>query len=244
MTASISCQPLNYAAADGQTLCGWLYRPEQPNGGAVLVAPEWWGLTDYPKARAQQMAELGYVALALDVYGDGRVTDDAKQATVWMMGMLNAPDTLLARAEAGLAALQAQEDVAAERIAAIGYCFGGKIVLDMARAGLPLAAVASFHGNLKPQHKAAPGQVRAELLIEHGEADTLVSMSDLDAFKQEMDAAGASYTVHVYPGAHHAFTNPAADLRAAQNGVNLAYDARADSTSFQHLKDLLARHLG
>lgn len=241
----ITAQTLTYTAPDGQTLTSWLYQPKQGGQqGAVLIAPEWWGLTDYPKSRAVQLAELGYSALAMDIYGDGRVTSDAKQAGAWMGEMLADQDKLLARAEAGFNALKTQAGVDANKIAAIGYCFGGKIVLDMARAGLPLAAVASFHGNLSPRHQAARGQVKAELLIEHGGSDTMVSMDDLKNFEQEMTDAQATYTVHVYPEAKHAFTNPAADLRAAENGVDLSYDEQADRQSFEHLKALLARKIG
>ncbi|RYZ86632.1 MAG: dienelactone hydrolase family protein, partial [Moraxellaceae bacterium] len=139
--------------------------------------------------------------------------------------------------------LAAQPDVDENRLAAIGFCFGGKIALDMARAGFDLKAVVSFHGNLSPKAPAQPGQIKAEILIQHGQADSMVSMHDLASFKQEMDAAQACYQVDVYPDAKHAFTNPLADERARNNGIDLAYNETADQQSNQAMLDLFKRVL-
>jgi len=207
---------------------------------AVLVVHEWWGLNDYARMRAQKLAEQGYVALAVDMYGGGKLAahpDDAKKFAGEVMS--NMPEAK-ARFEAARALLAADPRVDASKIAAIGYCFGGAVVLNMARAGEPLAAVASFHGMLGSAEPMKPGAFTGPILVATGGADPFVPGEQVEAFKKEMDAAGAHYEVVVYPDAKHAFTNPDATASGAQFQLPLAYDASADAASWQKLEALLA----
>ena len=134
----------------------------------IIVVHEWWGLNDYIQARARQLAELGYCALAIDMYGDGRTADNPEQAGAQMNAVLEDMKTGTARLEAGYQTLQQHERVDGSRVAAIGYCFGGAMVLHMARIGMPLKGVVSFHGALGSFHKPAPGEVKAAVLVCHG----------------------------------------------------------------------------
>jgi dienelactone hydrolase len=206
----------------------------------VLVVHEWWGLNDYVRMRAQKLAELGYVALAVDMYGGGKLAahpDDAKKFAGEVMG--NMPEAK-ARFEAARALLASDPRVDASKIAAIGYCLGGAVVLHMARAGQPLAAVASFHGMLGSAEPMKPGAFAGQILVATGGADPMVPAEQVEGFKKEMDAAGARYEVVVYPGAQHAFTNPDANTKGAEFKLPIAYDAEADAASWQKLEALLA----
>lgn len=232
---AIVSRELRYTSPEGTTLVGHLALPKEVKGTVpgIVICPEWWGLTPYPKQRAEELASQGYATLAIDVYGDGKVTDQASQANEWMSDLLADQELLMQRAKAGLDILAAQPEVDETRMAAMGFCFGGKIALDMAREGYELKGVVSFHGNLSPKLPAKVGQVKAELLIEHGAEDSMVSMESLEQFRQEMDAAQVRYHVDVYPGAKHGFTNPVADDRARVNGIDLGFNAQAAEQSSQ-----------
>jgi dienelactone hydrolase len=208
--------------------------------GIVLVH-EWWGLNEYMVRRAHMLAELGYVALAIDMYGDGQIATSPDQAGTLMNGVLDDMDTGTAALRGGYDLLLAQPGVDAERTAAIGYCFGGAMVLHMARIGLPLSAVASFHGALGSFHSAAPGSIRAKILVNHGADDSMVTMDDLEGFKQEMDAAQADYEVLLLEGAKHGFSNPQADVNAEKYGIDLGYQQQADEQSWAAMQALFAR---
>jgi dienelactone hydrolase len=240
---AIESQELRYTSPEGTTLVGHLAFPSEIKGTipGVVICPEWWGLTEYPKQRAEELASQGYAALAIDVYGEGKITDQASQANEWMSDMLANQDLLMQRAKAGLDILAAQPQVDETCMAAIGFCFGGKIALDMARQGYDLKGVVSFHGNLSPKLTAKTGQVKAELLIEHGEADTMVSLESLEEFRREMDAAQVRYHVDVYPGAKHGFTNPMANDRARVNGIDLGFNAQAAEQSTQAMLEFFKR---
>lgn len=241
----IQTRQIHYTALDGTALIGYFAYPtdlESPVAG-VVVCPEWWGVTEHPKNRADALAKEGYAALAIDLYGDAKVTDEVPVANQWMSEALADQDALLNRAKAGLHALADQPEVDANRLAVIGFCFGGKVALDMARAGLDLKAAVSFHGNLSPKSPAQAGQISAEVLVNHGEIDTMVTMDAVESFKQEMDQAGATYKIYVYKDAKHGFTNPLADERAKKYGVDLGYNAAADEQSNQATLNLLERAL-
>lgn len=206
----------------------------------IVIVHEWWGLNDYIVRRAHMLAELGYVALAIDMYGGGQIADSPDQAGALMKGVLEDMDTGTAALRAGYDLLLAQPGVNPQRTAAIGYCFGGAMVLHMARIGLPLSAVASFHGALGSFHTAVPGSIRAKLLVSHGAADSMVSMDDLEGFKQEMDAAQADYQVLLLEGAKHGFSNPQADVNAEKYGLDLGYQQQADEQSWAAMQTLFA----
>jgi dienelactone hydrolase len=228
-------------SADGTTLKGYISRPVQAGGKrpAVLVVHEWWGNNDYTRKRADQLAAIGYVALAVDMYGEGKTADNPKDASA-LMGEANKNlDVSEKRFAAARALLARQPDVDAGRIAAIGYCFGGGMVLQMARRGVDLAGAVSFHGGLATQTPAKAGSVKAKLLVLNGAADPLVKAEQVAAFKKEMQDAGVSFTFIDYPGAVHAFTNPAATENGKKFNMPLAYDADADKKSWDEMQKFL-----
>ncbi len=204
----------------------------------ILVVHEWWGLNDYVVKRAHMLAELGYVALAIDMYGGGQVAGDTDEAGSLMTGVLNDMETGTARLRAAFDLLFDQPGVDPARSAAIGYCFGGAMVLHMARIGLPLSAVASFHGALGSFHTAEPGSIQPKILVCHGASDSMVTMDDLEDFKQEMDAAQADCEVLLLDGAKHGFSNPQADINAQKYGIDLGYQQQADEQSWAAMQAL------
>lgn len=242
--AAIKTREIQYTAQDGSTLIGYFAAPETdaPVAG-VIVAPEWWGRNDYTEQRARELAEHGYAALAIDMYGDKKVTTSSDQAYQWMMQTFEDPDTIVNRAKAALDTLAAQDEVNPEKLAAIGFCYGGKVALDLARSNAPLNAVATFHANLSPKAPAQEGQVQAEILVLHGEKDSMVSLDDVASFKEEMQAAKVEHNVIVFENAKHGFSNPLADERAKANGVDLGYNAEAEKQSLAAMYELLARQL-
>jgi dienelactone hydrolase len=187
------------------------------------------------------LAELGYVALAIDMFGGGRVAETPDEAASLMNGVLDDMETGTAALKAGYQLLQNQVGVDAERTAAIGYCFGGAMVLHMARIGLPLSAVASFHGALGSFHQAEPGSIKPTILVCHGAADSMVSMADLESFKQEMTQAKADFEVLLLADARHGFSNPQASVNAEKYGLDLGYQQQADAKSWAAMQALFDR---
>jgi predicted methyltransferase/dienelactone hydrolase len=230
----------------GVTLKGYLAydRAREGTRPGVIVVHEWWGHNEYVRQRARMLAELGYTALAIDMYGDGRNTQHPADAKKFMEAAMQDPAAAKARFQAGMALLQAHPTTDPERTAAIGYCFGGAVVLSMARAGVDLDAVASFHGALGTQAPAEPGAVSAEILVMTGAADPMVPPEAVAAFEKEMKEAGADYEVVSYPGAVHAFTNPGATELGKAHGLPLAYDESADEDSWSRMKALFAAVFG
>ena len=244
MTISIQTREIQYNAADGQRLVGYFAAPssQTPHAG-IIVAPEWWGRNEYTEQRARELAEHGYAALAIDMYGDKNVTTDAKQAYEWMMQTFADADTIVNRAQAGLDTLAAQPEVNPTQLAAIGFCYGGKVVLDLARSGAPLKAVATFHATLAPKAPAAEGQIQGEILVLHGELDSMVTLDDVASFREEMHAAKVDHEVIIFEDAKHGFSNPLADERAKANGVDLGYNPEAERQGLDAMYDLLERNL-
>ena len=199
----------------------------------VLVVHEWWGHNDYARKRARMLAELGYTALAVDMYGDGKTADHPDDAGKFSSAVGGNPSLAKARFEAALDTLKQQPSVAPDKIAAIGYCFGGGIVLGMARMGTEIDGVVSYHGSLATQSPAKKGDVKTRILVFNGADDPFVKAEQIDAFKQEMDAAGADYRFVNYPGAVHSFTNPGADSVGKKFGLPLAYNEEADRDSWE-----------
>jgi dienelactone hydrolase len=203
----------------------------------VLVVPEWWGLNDYVKGRAKQLAALGYVAFTADMYGAGVVTTDAKKAGE-LAGQFYGKPLMAERAQAGLDQLLATGLVEPNHVAAIGYCFGGSTVQALAYSGAPLAGIVSFHGGLIPVPADAATRNKASILICHGAVDPFVKPEAVAAFKKAMDDGKFDYQFISYAGAVHAFTNPDADKVAALNGLtgNIGYNAAADHRSWAHMQ--------
>jgi len=195
----------------------------------VLVVHEWWGHNEHARNQARRLAEAGYVGLALDMFGKGKVATHPQDAQAFVNEVTKDPAVLAARFNAALEQLKRDPHVDTTRIAAIGYCFGGAVVLDMARAGAPLGAVVTFHGALATKTPAQSGKVKARVLVLTGGADPFVPPEQVEAFKRDMQAAGGRFEVISYPGAKHGFTNP----DAAKYGMpQLAYDADADRQSW------------
>lgn len=244
MTSVIKTREIQYTAKDGSTLIGYFAAPESTTPVAgVIVSPEWWGRNEYTEQRARELAEHGYAALAIDMYGNKKVTTEAAQANEWMTETFQDPETIVTRAFAGLETLAAQTEVNQAKLGAIGFCYGGKVILDLARAGAPLQAVATFHANLSPKSPAEEGKVQAEILVLHGELDSMVSFEDVANFREEMHAAKVNHEVIIFEDAKHGFSNPLADERAKANGVDLDYNAEAEKQSLEAMYELLAHHL-
>jgi len=211
----------------------------------VLVVHEWWGLNDYARSRAEQLAKLGYVAFALDMYGGGQSTTDAKQAGAWSGQFYGSP-LMAQRAQAGLDQLLQTGLVDPARVAAIGYCFGGSTVQALAYTGAPLAGIVSFHGGLIPVPADAAAKTKAKILICNGGRDGFVTAKDINAFIETMNAGKFDYQFISYADAIHAFTSPAADKLAAANGMQgkIGYNAAADRRSWAHMQGFFAEIFG
>ncbi len=238
--AEIREQTVSYRVGDTEmvSFLTWDDSIAGPRPG-VLVVHEWWGLNDYARQRARMLAEAGYTALAVDMYGGGRSTEHPQEANGFMTAVFERQDAAKYRLRAAKSALQQQPVTDSQRIAAIGYCFGGGVVLDAARRGENLDLVASFHGMLAPQNPAQPDTVKARVLVFNGAADPMVKPEQVEAFREEMKNAGVSYRIEDYPGVTHGFTNPDADRLARQSGLPLAYDKSADLDSWHKLLDEL-----
>jgi dienelactone hydrolase len=227
--------------AQGVVMRGYLAYDENVKGkrAGVLVVPEWWGLNEYARRRARLLAELGYTALAVDMYGEGKVVATPDEAEKLSSEAMKNFDVTKARFMAAVDFLKGQPTVDPTRIAAIGYCFGGGVVLNMARQGVDLKGVVSFHGDLAAVKPAQPGGVKAKVLVLTGGADKFVTPQQVEAFKQEMKAAGADFRVISYPGALHSFTNPEATELGKKFNMPIAYNARADKESWNEMKRFL-----
>ncbi|AXQ20761.1 dienelactone hydrolase family protein [Acinetobacter wuhouensis] len=244
MAHAITTREIQYQAKDGTTLIGYFAAPESTQAVAgVIVSPEWWGRNEYTEQRARELAEHGFAALAIDMYGNKNVTTTASQANEWMMQTFQTAGTIIDRASAGLATLAAQPEVDATRLAAIGFCYGGKVILDLARSGADLKAVVTFHANLSAQQAAEQDTFKAEVLVLHGEKDSMVSLADVESFKQEMSNAQVKSEVIVLKDAKHGFSNPQADERAKANGVDLGYNQEAEKNGLAAMYSLLDRTL-
>jgi dienelactone hydrolase len=227
--------------AGGVTLKGYLAydHSRQEKRPGVLVVHEWWGHNDYARKRARMLAEMGYTALAVDMYGGGKQAGHPDDAKKFMMEVLGNMEAGKARFEAARKLIQDHPSTDESKTAAIGYCFGGGVVLHMARSGMDLAGVASFHGSLATEAPAEKGKVKADVLVLHGAADPFVKPEEVEAFKKEMSAAEVKMQFHEYPGAKHAFTNPGATKLGEEFKLPLEYNAAADKESWAELDKFL-----
>ncbi len=238
--AAVAGREVEYTAG-GATLKGYLAWDGALSGKrpGVLVVHEWWGHNEYARRRARMLAEMGYAALAVDMYGDGKTAAHPEDAGKFAGEVMKNAEVMKARFLAGLDYLTAQPQTDPGRVAAIGYCMGGAVVLNMARAGLDLRGVASFHGSLGAAFTAQPGGVKAKVLVMNGADDTFITAEQIAALKKEMADAGADFRFINYPGAKHSFTNPDADEFAKKFGMPIAYNAEADRLSWEELTGFL-----
>jgi dienelactone hydrolase len=202
----------------------------------VLVVHEWWGLDDYAKGRAKQLAALGYAAFCADLYGDGKVVEHPKDAGEMSAKIRMNVDDWRKRAHEALEALKAQQQCDPVQLAAIGYCFGGSTCLELAYSGADLKAVATFHAGLPAPTADEARQIKARLLICHGADDKFISDDAIKAFRSALDAAKVKYEFIAYPGAVHSFTVPDAERHG---NPGLKYQKAADEASWKKLQELL-----
>lgn len=242
--AAVQGKEVSYSA-DGTTMKGWIAYDDAAKGKrpAVLVVHEWWGHNAYARKRANMLAELGYVALAVDMYGDGKQALHPDDAGKFAGEVSKNKPLAKARFEAAMKVLRKDRHVNGGKLAAIGYCFGGSTVLNMARAGADLKGVASFHGGLATDAPAQAGKVKAQVRVFTGADDKMIPAAQVDTFRQEMEKAGVNYRVVAYPGAMHSFSNPDADELGRKFGMPIAYNAEADKDSWAQLQTFLAEVL-
>lgn len=206
----------------------------------VVVCHEWWGLDDYAVSRAKQLAEMGYVAFALDMYGAGVVTEDPAKARE-LSGKFYGSDLMARRARAGLDQLLASGLVDEKRVASIGFCFGGAVSMSLAYSGAPLVGMVCFHGGLVPATAEAAARNHARFLICHGAADPFTPKEQLDAFLSSLDENHIDYEFVLYSGAKHAFTNPAATRIGAEHNLpGIGYNQEAAERAWRLMQDFLA----
>jgi len=227
-------------ATDSTAMKGYIAYDESLKGKrpGILVIHEWWGHNDYVRERADQLAQLGYTALAVDMYGSGKQADHPEDAGKFSSSVMSNLPEASARFNAALDLLKQHSTVEAENIAAIGYCFGGSVALTMANSGADIDAVAAFHSGV--QLPVMPGEdLKAKVLVCNGAEDPFISPESVEAFKEAMNATGKPYEYIAYPGAKHSFTSRAADANGEKFGLPLEYNAEADAKSWQRLQDLL-----
>lgn len=234
--AEIKTQEVEYKQGP-TTLVGFLAWDDAQKGKrpGVLVIHEWWGHNQHARNQALRLARAGYVGFALDMYGKGKVTQHPKDAMAFVTEATKDPQVVRARFDAALERLKAAPQVDPGQLAAIGYCFGGGVALDMARLGEPLAAVATFHGSLSSKLSAKRG-LKPRVLVLNGAEDSMIGPAQVEAFRKEMTDAGARFEIINYPGAKHGFTNPDADKAGMPA---LGYSAAADKDSWEALLKLL-----
>lgn len=237
---AVQSEVITYSAGD-MTLNGYIAYDDSTTDKrpGVLVVHEWWGHNEYARQRARMLAELGYVALAVDMYGEGKKAEHPKDAGKFAAEVRQDLPLATERFRAAMQVLKNNPLVDQNHIAAIGYCFGGGVVLQMARQGLDLDAVVSFHGSLATDSPAVPGSVKARILVCDGADDKLVTPEQIQMFFKEMKKANVDYKFVSYPGAKHSFTNPEADKFAEKFNLPVGYNKKADERSWQDMQDFL-----
>lgn len=237
-TAAIQTKTIEYKQGD-TTLEGVLVYDDAVKGKrpGILIVHQWMGLTDYEKKRAEMLAQLGYVAFCADIYGKGVRPQSVPEASA-QSGKFKSDRALLrARVNAGLDEFKKSDLVDTKRIVAIGYCFGGTTVIELARSGADLAGVVSFHGGLDSPTPADGKNIKCKVLACHGADDPFVAAKDLTAFESEMRDNKVDWQLIQYGGAVHSFTQP---MAGNDNSKGAAYNERADKRSWEDLKQFLA----
>ena len=203
----------------------------------IIIVHEWWGHNAYTRKRADKLAQAGYTAFALDMYGAGKLAEHPDDAKKFMQAVLGNMPEAEQRFNSAKQLLQKHQTVDSGKIAAIGYCFGGGIVLHMARQGADLDAVVSFHGPLATTTPAQTGKVKAKIMVFNGADDPFITAQQVESIASEMQTAGVDFKMKNYPGAKHSFTNPEADALGKRFDMPLSYDATADQDSWQRMLD-------
>lgn len=239
-TPNIKTDSVNFTVS-GKNYVGFAAYDENVSGKrpAILVVPEWWGLNDYTKRRAKQLAELGYMALAIDMYGDGKLGNDPQAAQALATPFYQNPALTKTHIDAAIEKIKTFPQTDTSEIAAIGYCFGGFVVLNAAKLGADLKGVVTFHGGLSG---VAPDKdlLKAKILVCHG-GDDQFENPHVAEFKKQMDSVGADYTFKIYPGATHAFSNPDATAMGEKFNMPIKYNAAADTASWNDMKVFLKK---
>ena len=222
---------------DGTSFKGYVAYNTKQKGKrpAIIVIPEWWGATEYAKMRARKLASLGYIAIAVDMYGNGKIAADPKEAMALASPFYKDPQMGKNRIEAAINKLKEFPQTDADNLGAIGYCFGGSMVLNAAKMGVDIKSVVSFHGGLATV-PATEGSTKAKILVCHGGADKFITPDDIKNFKGNLDSLKVPYTFIVYPGATHAFTNPMSTATGKKFNMPIEYNAAADKKSWNDMK--------
>jgi dienelactone hydrolase len=233
-------EKINYQI-EGTNYPGYIYYDSAQKGKrpGILVVDEWWGLTDYGRDRARELARLGYISMAVDMFGNGKTVEDPQSAQELASTLYNDPELAQSRLETAIKFLKSYPQTDHSKIGAIGFCFGGFVVLNAAKLGSDLKGVVSFHGSLggaKPDKE----KMTAKILVCHG-ADDPFENPNVENFKKEMDEAGADYTFIVYPGATHAFSNPKATERGEKYHIPTKYNEAAASGSWNAMKEFFEK---
>jgi len=243
--AKLIGKDVQYKNAD-TTMKGYLVYDDKFKGKrpGVLVVHEWWGHNEHARSKANDLAKAGYVAFAIDMYGDGKTADHPKDAGKFAGQVKRDMAVAEARFKAAEQQLKKSSNTNKDKIAAIGFCFGGGIVLEMARRGADLKGVVSFHGSLSTDNPAQKGKVKAKVLVLNGQADPFVKPESIRAFRHEMKSAKVDMTFVNYPDAKHAFTNPAATKTGKKFSIPLEYNAKADKESWIKMLEFFKMVLG
>lgn len=243
--AAIKEEPVTYT--DGKTtMKGFVVYDDAVTAKrpGIIMVHEWWGITQHMHNEARKFAEQGYTAFIADMYGDAKSADNPKDAGALSGSVMKNPTDMESRFNAAQDQLGKHASVNPQHIGAVGFCFGGAVVLNMARAGANLAAVAGFHASLGLNTPApAPGTVKAKVLILNGADDPFVKREQYEALKKDFDAAKADYKIIEYPGAVHAFTNPEATELGKKFNLPLRYDAKVDQEAMAEVSKLFAANL-
>jgi len=237
--SSIQTEEVNYYSEN--RLCkGYVAFNVKKEGSlpVVIIVHEWWGLNEYARSRARQIAALGYFAFAADLFGDGKLAHNPEEARAMTMRYYSQPENTLKPIEDAIAFVAGFPQADLLKIAAMGYCFGGYVAVNAAKLGAPLKAAVSFHGRLVGV-EAKKNLLKAKILICQDADDALVPEPDQTAFRKNMDSIGADYTFISYPGAMHAYTNPEATALGQKFKMPIAYNAAADLASWEEMKSFL-----
>jgi dienelactone hydrolase len=233
-------EKINYQIA-GTNYIGYVYYDEAEKGKrpGILVVDEWWGLTDYGRDHARELASLGYISMAVDMFGNGKTVENPTSAQQLASTFYNNPELAQTRLEAAMEFLKSYPQTDHSKIGAIGYCFGGFVVLNAAKLGSDLKGVVSFHGGLggvKPDTE----KMKAKVLVCHG-ADDPFENPNVENFIKQMDEAGVDYFFIVYPNATHAFSNPKATERGEKFHMPIKYNEAADKASWDAMKEFFEK---